>query len=397
MDFGGTSVSGIHCSVIACLRDFFGLEKKPVKVVEPYQMLGEVDSELKEIMGVSTSQIPTRYTMFGNELNLWKEWKTPWGQDVLIPNSLNITQDINGIYTFPKGNTSAKPSAFMPNGCFFFNAIEKTTLFDEDNLSLSDNLEEFKELSDDDIAYYKNFISDSNNKENFLICSHLPGTALGDVALIPAMFMENPKGVRGVQDWYMLLATNDDFVNQLFEEQCKIAIKNLNKIYGALGSYLDVAVVCGTDFGTQNSTFCSVEKYRNLWLPHYKVLNDWIHKNTNWKTFKHSCGAVEPLMQSFMDSGFDIINPVQCSATGMDPKLLKEKYGENLVFWGGAIDTQKVLPFGTPYEVKTQALQRLEIFSKNGGFMFNATHNVQAMTPTENMIALIDAFKIFNS
>jgi len=125
-------------------------------------------------------------------------------------------------------------------------------------------------------------------------------------------------------------------------------------------------------------------------------MNDWIHENTTWKTFKHSCGAVATFMDHFIASGFDIINPVQCSAAGMDPKTLKDKFGDRLVFWGGGVDTQHTLPFGTPEEVREQVLGRCEIFSKNGGFVFDAIHNVQANTPVANVVAMIDAVKSFN-
>jgi uroporphyrinogen-III decarboxylase len=125
-------------------------------------------------------------------------------------------------------------------------------------------------------------------------------------------------------------------------------------------------------------------------------VNDWIHRNTGWKTFKHSCGAVETFMEHFIDVGFDIINPVQCSAAGMEPRQLKEKYGERLVFWGGGIDTQKTMPFGTPEEVREQVLERCEIFSRDGGFVFDSIHNLQALSPVENMVAMIDAVKEFN-
>ena len=125
-------------------------------------------------------------------------------------------------------------------------------------------------------------------------------------------------------------------------------------------------------------------------------MNDWIHAHTTWKAFKHSCGAVEPLMAHFIKAGFDIINPVQCSASGMDPKTLKARYGSRLVFWGGGVDTQKVLPFGTPSQVREQVLARCEIFARDGGFVFNAIHNVQAQTPVRNVVAMIDAVHAFN-
>ena len=136
--------------------------------------------------------------------------------------------------------------------------------------------------------------------------------------------------------------------------------------------------------------------FRELWLPYYKQLNDWIHAHTAWKAFKHSCGAVERFFESFIDAGFDIVNPVQCSARGMEPEQLKAKYGDRLVFWGGGVDTQKTLPFGTPAEVREQVLRRCEIFAPGGGFVFNAIHNIQAGTPVANIVAMFDAVREFN-
>ncbi len=397
VDFGATHISGIHCSIVEKLREFYGLERRPVKVIEPYQMLGEIDDELRELLGISTKPVPGRFTMFGNENKDWKEWKTPWGQTVMMAGSFACKEMPDGVYVFPAGNASAEPSAMMPKSGYFFDALHRNSPYDEDKLILADNLEEFTVLSDDDVAFWKESAQEAAAGGKYLTAAGLPGTALGDIALVPAVFMEKPKGVRGVEDWYMLLASDEKFVDDLFAAQCEISLVNLRKLKDAMGGNLDVAVMCGTDFGTQTSTFCSNEKFRRLWLPHYKKLNDWVHANTPWKTFKHSCGAVEGLMQSFIDAGFDIINPVQCSASGMDPKLLKEKYGDKITFWGAGIDTQNMLPFGTPQQVRAQSLERLEAFSKGGGFMFNAIHNVQALTPIENFVAMTEAVKEFNS
>jgi uroporphyrinogen-III decarboxylase len=105
---------------------------------------------------------------------------------------------------------------------------------------------------------------------------------------------------------------------------------------------------------------------------------------------------VEKLFESFIAAGFDIINPVQCSATGMDPATLKAKYGDRLVFWGGGVDTQKTLPFGTPEEVRVEVLRRCELFSPGGGFVFDSIHNIQSGTPVANIVAMIDAVHEFN-
>ena len=126
------------------------------------------------------------------------------------------------------------------------------------------------------------------------------------------------------------------------------------------------------------------------------MVNGWVHENTNWKTFKHSCGAVEPLIEPFIEAGFDILNPVQVTAAGMDAALLKKRYGGRIVFWGGGVDTQTTFAFGTPAEVREQVLRRMEVLAPGGGFVYNAVHNIQANTPVSNIVAMIETVKEFN-
>jgi uroporphyrinogen-III decarboxylase len=222
------------------------------------------------------------------------------------------------------------------------------------------------------------------------------GTSFGDVGNVPAPSLKNPKGIRDVTEWYISTRTRRSYIHSVFERQCEIGIANLARIHARIGDAVDGVFVCGTDFGTQTSAFCSVATFRELWFPYYKRVNDWVHANTSWKCFKHSCGSVERFFDSFIDAGFDIINPVQCSAAGMDPVELKRKYGSRLVFWGGGVDTQKTLPFGTPQEVREEVLRRCEIFAPGGGFVFNSIHNLQAGTPVENIVAMLDAVHEFN-
>jgi len=179
----------------------------------------------------------------------------------------------------------------------------------------------------------------------------------------------------------MSTLTRPEYLKYIFEKQSEIAIKNFRNLYEIIGNNIDALFLCGTDFGTQNSSFCSPQGFDDLYLPYYQKMNNWIHEHTTWKTFKHSCGAVEPFMDNFIKAGFDIINPVQINAEGMNPQHLKKKYGDRLVFWGGGVDTQKVLPFGKPSEVEKHVLEICEIFSKGGGFVFNTIQNIQKNVP----------------
>ncbi|HUX58366.1 MAG TPA: uroporphyrinogen decarboxylase family protein [Bacteroidales bacterium] len=393
VDFGSTAVTGIHVVIVEKLREYYGLEKNPVKVIEPYQMLGEIDPELIKAMDVDVTGLFSAKNMFGVPNEDWRVHKTLWGQEVLFPGSFNYTYNANGdILMYPEGDTSVPPSAMMPKSGYFFDALDRQKPIDDSTLKVEDNLEEFGYITEQELAYWKNQISFLEDNSKAVVAS-LGGTALGDIALVPAINLKDPKGIRGVEEWYISTLIREDFIIEIYDRQTDIAIENLKLLHNVIGNKIDVVFTCGTDFGTQNSTFCSPETYYRMWLPYYKKVNDWIHQNTNWKTFKHSCGAVEPLLTHFIESGFDIINPVQINAFGMDPKKLKKEYGDNLVFWGGGVDTQGVFAFGTPAQVKDQVKSQCEILNDNGGFVFNTVHNIQANVPFENVVAMLDALK----
>lgn len=395
LDFGSTSVTGIHVSCVAALRDHYGLEKKPVKVIEPGQMLGEIDEDLKRAMGVDVEGVFRLTAKWGIRQERWKPWRLH-GLEVLVPGDFNTTVDENGdILMYPEGDITARPSSRMPKGGFFFDNIVHQDPIDDDNLNPADNLEEFGPISEAELADLESRAKRARATGRWVIAS-FGGTAFGDIALVPAPQLRHPKGIRDVTEWYVSLRSRREYIHKVFEGQCAVALGNLARIAQRVGDNVDAVNICGTDFGTQKSSFCSVETFRELWLPYYRQITCWIRKNTQWKVFKHSCGAVEKFLPSFIDAGFDILNPVQCSAAGMDPEQLKAKYGSRLVFWGGGVDTQHTLPFGTPEQVRQEVLRRCEVFSLDGGFVFNTIHNVQACTPLPNLLAMVDAVREFN-
>ena len=396
IDFGGTAVTGIHVSCVAELREYYGFEKKPVKVIEPYQMLGEIDEELVEAMGIDTFSVVPEKNMFGFRNEDWKEWLTPFGLDVLVPeNFKTVTDENNDLLIYPEGDLSAKPCAKMPSNGFFFDTIIRQPEFDQINPDPADNLEEFELLSNNDLDYFESECTKARQSDRAVVAT-IGGMAFGDIALVPAPFLKEPKGIRDIEEWYISTLTRQDFIHNIFEKQCEIAIKNLEQLAPRINDLVDIVFICGTDFGTQDSAFCSVDTFGSLYQPYYKRINDWIHQNTSWKTFKHSCGAVENFIPSFIDCGFDILNPVQCTAAGMEADKLKEKYGDKIVFWGGGADTQTTLSFGSAKEVYDITIKRCETFSKDGGFVFNTVHNIQAGTPIENIISMLKAYKDFN-
>ena len=219
------------------------------------------------------------------------------------------------------------------------------------------------------------------------------GLTFGDIALVPATFLRRPKGIRDVEEWYVSTVSRPDYIKAVFERQAEVAIQSLERLHAAIGELAVILQTNGTDFGTQNGPFLSAAKYRELFLPYQKRINAWVHRHTQWKTFMHCCGGIAPLMDAVIEAEFDILNPVQCSAKGMDALTLKRRYGDRLVFWGGGVDTQKTLPFGKPQDVRDQVRERIETFAPGGGFVFCTIHNVQANTPIENLLAMFDAVK----
>jgi len=396
LDLGGSAVTGMHVSCVYKLRQALRLDPPgtPVKVNEPYQMLGEIAPDLLDVLGVDVVALGGRNTMFGYPCENWKPWTTFDGTPVLVPGAFNTEPEPNGdILMYPEGDRSAPPSGRMPKGGFYFDTIVRQEPIDDATLKVEDNLEEFTPISDDDLQYFASEADRLSRQSDRAILASFGGTAFGDIALVPAPWMKRPKGIRDIAEWYMSLITRREFIREVFARQADIAIANLERLWQAVGDRADIIYMSGTDFGTQNGPFCSPKDYCDLFQPHQRKLNDWVHRHTTWKTFQHCCGGVEPLIEHFIDAGYDILNPVQTSARGMDMRLLKEKYGSRITFWGGGIDTQHTLPFGTPDEVRREVLERVKVFAPGGGFVFNTIHNIQADVPASNVIALFDAVR----
>jgi hypothetical protein len=396
IDFGGTAVTGMHVAVVSRLRQAVtGDQTYRVKVSEPYQMLGEIDPVLRNALGLDVVGLTPRRTLFGFENEGWKPFRLFSGLEVLVPERFQVTTAASGdLLIYPEGDRAAPPSGRMPVGGHFFDTIIRQPEIVEDQLDPADNLEEFGLLSAEDLAWYQRRIEELEGLDEGIILT-MPGVAFGDIALVPAPWMKHPKGIRDIEEWYVSTVIRKDYVRKVFEKQCEIGLKNIETLAGVLGDRIQAVFLTGTDFGTQRGPFISVNAYRELYQPFHKQVNSLIHAKTSWKTFIHSCGSVVALIPDFIEAGFDILNPVQCSAAGMDVQLLKREFGRSIVFWGGGVDTQKTLQFGTPEEVRREVRERLELFGAGGGFVFDAVHNVQATTPIENVLAMFEALKGF--
>lgn len=394
-DFGATAVTGLHISAVSRLRRrLLGDQDFLVRVIEPYQMLGEVDEELRQALGLDLVGVTPRRSLFGTEAKAWKPFTLFDGTQCLVPGDFNVTPAPDGGWLiYPEGDTAAPPSGHMPHGGYFFDTIVRQQPIDDANLNVADNLEEFGLLSKADLGYYQQKKSWLEARPDCGCILTVPGAAFGDIALVPAPWLKHPKGIRDIAEWYISTKTRRDYVHAVFEQQCAIALQNLNTLIELFGDLVQAAFITGTDFGTQRGPFISVKDYRDLFQPFHRQVTDLIHRRSHWKTFIHSCGSVYQLIPEFIAAGFDILNPVQCSAADMDAARLKREFGRDLVFWGGGVDTQMTLAFGTPDQVYREARERINVFNSGGGFIFNAVHNLQGNTPLENLEALFRALR----
>ncbi len=398
IDLGGCGQTGMQVSVVYKLRQALKLDPPgtPVKVTCVFQMLGEIKPDLLAAVGGDVVGVGLPYTFFGAKIDKWKEWTTFDGTPVLIPDSFNTQPDARGdLLQYPQGDFSAPPCAKMPKGGFYCDSIVRQDPIDEEKLDPLDNCEEFGLLSDDDLAGLKASVDKAYNETDKAILLGLPNMAFGDIALVPGPSLKHPRGIRDMEEWYMSTVSRRDYVAKIFDYQCEIALKNLARVYDAVGNKPAVAWVSGADFGAQTSSIVSPRAFRALYAPYMKRLNDWIHAHTAWKTFIHSCGSIQNLIPDMIDAGWDVLNPVQTSAANMDPQTLKDRFGDKVTFWGGGVDTQHTLPFVSPEAIRAEVRRNLEIFSRGGGYVFNTIHNVQQGVPVENLLAMYETAQEF--
>ncbi|MGE5221500.1 MAG: uroporphyrinogen decarboxylase family protein [Omnitrophica WOR_2 bacterium] len=398
VDLGSTAITGISASALARLRRALGLKEIPVRVHEPFQILGFVDDDLISALGIDVVGIWPASTMFGYRNDRWKSWRLFDGTDVMIGEGFVITEDEAGnIYLHPNGDPAAPPTGKLPKGGFYFDNIIPKTSVDEAHLDgKADFAAQYSVYTDEECRSIETQARDLYENTSFGLIGQLSGGSLGDIAHVPGPNLADPHGIRDPLEWYIAHKTHPEYIKDIFAYETEITIRNAALYWQAVGSRAEAVVVSGTDFGTQRSEFISPDLFRQLYKPYYQQINDWIHAHTTWKTFFHSCGSIVHLLDDFIECGVDILNPVQCSAAGMDPAFLKERYGKKLVFWGGGVNTQETLPFGTPEAVRQEVLERLRIFAPGGGYVFNTIHNIQQPTPVANILAMMDAVQSYN-
>ena len=196
--------------------------------------------------------------------------------------------------------------------------------------------------------------------------------------------------MRGLERWFMDMMENPAFCEALIDRTAQFWVDWMQGFLGQVGDLLDIVMI-GDDLAGQHGPLFSPKFYRQVVRPRQQRVIDTIKKHTQAKIWYHTCGNCSQYIPDLIEMGIDILNPVQISASGMDPKRLKAEFGKNLVFWGGGIDSQHVLPFAAPGQIIEEVKRIVEIFKPGGGYVFNNVHNIQAGVPPENIVAMYEA------
>ncbi len=397
IDLGSTPVTSIHAIALKKLREKLALEEKPITLTDPLLLCGEVEKDVIDALQIDTVGVWGITNTVGIHNTNFKPWTLPDGTKTMVGGDFQYTVDEDGaLYAYAGGDMSYPPSAKMPAGGYYFDPIVRQEDLDAktDWDAKKDYEGMYRLLTDEELKACEDQAVDYFNNTQCSLVGRYDWGGLGDAFHVPGPWMkETPHGVRNMPDWLMTMCEDPDYISDFFAMQAEVAIDNLKLYKEAVGNKIDVIELSATDFAHQNGLMLSSNIFREVFKPHYKKMCSWIHENTDWKIFIHSCGAVTDILPDFIEAGFDILNPIQVSAKDMDASNLKEKFGKDITFWGGGCDPQKIMPYATAEEVYEETKKAAKILSKGGGFIGGNIHNVQPDVPVENLLAELQALK----
>jgi len=381
IDFGGTKVTGINVDEYLELGRYTGVDLEYPKVYEQFQMLARVDNELiRKWLHTDIIELENEVETFGFKNCDWIPWQTSKGNSVLMPGGFKPVVDEKG-YTLIKDNVGNTIACKAPDS-LYFDRICKTTEISMEIVKMDPK--EWK----NSIPLYKDEELKELEKKAKLMHENTEYSIHGG-------FVKGSLGSTGIfaghtiGEWLIILITEKEYAYEIIMATAERAIENLKLYLDAVGRYIDTILVSEYDYGTQKGEFFNPEIFKELYMPNYKLINDYVHKKSKAKVMFHSCGSIRKIIGYMIEAGVDILNPVQTSAADMVPYDLKKEFGKKIVFWGGGANTQKVLPFGTEEEVREHVKKRINTFGKGGGFVFAADHNLQYGIPIKNVDAMI--------
>lgn len=371
LDLGGTRVTGIEPGAYSRLRRALGLNGDPPQVVDVWQMLAWVELPLVEALGADVLPVPYLTGPFGMRVDDWQPWRLDDGEPVQMPANFAPMHDAEGnLRLFLDGDLVALKTASSP----YFDRMVEFKVYDPLPPVESWTM---PILTDEELTWRRDWAERlRRNTDKALV---------GDFGHILGRW-------GSYQEWMYTIAADPDYVRAFYERKVESLLRNLALYRDAVGDNIDI-IWLGEDFGTQKSLMISPRMFQQIVAPYYRRVFDWVHQHTAWKVFFHCCGAIYPIIGTLIECGIDILNPVQTTAAGMEPERLKAEFGDRLAFWGGGIDTQTVLPFGSQDEIRSQVHERVRIFGPGGGFVFSPIHNIQGDVSTERILAMYEALR----
>jgi hypothetical protein len=353
------------------MRSALGLGGDPAKVIDVWQMLVWAEQPVIQRLGIDVLPVPRLVQDFGMRIDSFIPWSLNEATPVQMPGNFAPVKDSEGsLCLYLDGELVGKKAPASP---YFDRTIE---------FKVNDPLPPIETIpmrlfGDDDLAWRRRWATTLRAETDKAI--------VGEFGLILGRW-------GSYQEWLMTVAAEPEYVKAFYERKVENLIANARLFKEAVGSSIDIMWL-GEDFGTQQGLMIRPEVFDSLVAPSYRRFFDWIHANTEWKVFFHCCGGIYPIIPTLIETGVDILNPVQVEAAGMDAARLKREFGDRLVFWGGGIDTQTVLPFGNREQIRAQVRERIRTFGPGGGFVFTPSHNIQGDVPAENLIAMYEAVR----
>ena len=383
IDLGGIRASGINAVVYDQLKKRMGITT-PTRIHDTMQLLAELEPEVLDRLQVDVLPLEPMTAVWARQDASQGVRKTLFcGLDVYFPPGTEIATTSTGDWILQ--GRDGRDLARMPKNGFYFDFIRPTMAqvrIDPKAFHPCDTVSE-EELAQ--FAEYGRILYENTDK------ALLGWGASISLVGLSALISENiTQG--SLDEWLCLLLTEKETAHEMMGRYVDAVIKRLALYHQAVGDTCFAWGVASDDAGTQNGELLAPELFREMIKPHYRRLCDWVHTHTRWKTYLHSCGSIYHLIPEWIEAGIDILNPVQISAANMAPERLMQAYGGKIVFWGGGCDTQKVLPFGTPAEVRAHVRRNLELFNaRAGGYIFTQVHNIQQDVPVANVEAMYAA------
>jgi uroporphyrinogen decarboxylase len=387
IDFGGHRSSGITGMAYARLREYLGLEQRPIRIYDPIQQLAIIDEDVLDRFGADTIELGRGFSLTDD---CWSEWTLPNGIVCRMPAwALPGRQDDCWIL---RSNTSGRALAKMPTGVQYFEQCHWPYL---DGADTFDNLSEaLSESMWSGIASPPGptEIGEPDGQDVLAAGARKlrESTDRAILGLFGGNLFEMGQFVFRMDNFLMLMAAEPKTVHAFLDKLIELHLHNVEQYLGAVGDCIDIICI-GDDFGMQSGPLISTPMYREFFKPRQQMLIDKIREMADVKVNLHSCGDISSFLPDIIDVGIDAVNPVQISCAGMDLTHLKREYGKDLTFWGGGCDTHQVLPHGTTEEVAKHVNRQVAVGRQGGGFIFQQVHNIQTGLPPENVVAMFDA------